>query len=183
MKVENEEKLAGSFRDPQGFVFSSKGTIYRQINQSGKTNFDFLLNSDLYKRLVSRKWLVEHEEVSLDIPSAKTAYKIIRPAQISFISYPYEWSFSQLKDAALLTLNIQKEATLRGMSLKDSSAFNVQFNPVDGSAIFIDTLSFEVQKKGQPWTAYRQFCQHFLAPSCTDGAYRCAPKSAHANKY
>jgi ribosomal protein L11 methylase PrmA len=164
MKVENEGKLASSFRDPQGFVFSHKGTIYRQINQNGKANFDRLTESGLAEKLIRKKWLVKHEEVNFDIPLVGNAYKIIQPEQIPFISYPYEWSFSQLKDAALLTLDIQNEAISYGMSLKDSSAFNVQFNIVDGRPIFIDTLSFEIQKTGQPWTAYRQFCQHFLAP-------------------
>jgi len=81
---------------------------------------------------------------------------------VSFISYPYEWSFGQLKDAALATLSIQRRALKLGMSLKDASAYNIQF--VRGKATLIDTLSFEAYKEGQPWVAYRQFCQHFLAP-------------------
>ena len=164
MKVSNEGKLAGSFRDPEGFVFSDKGKVYRQINKIGQANFDLLIDSGLYNTLANKEWLVEHEEVNLNSPSSQAAYKIIKPEEISFISYPYEWSFSQLKDAALLTLDIQKEAISHGMSLKDSSAFNVQFNLISGKATFIDTLSFEALREGQPWTAYRQFCQHFLAP-------------------
>jgi hypothetical protein len=89
-------------------------------------------------------------------------YQVIRPGEISFISYPYEWSFSQLKAAALTTLTIQKRALEFGMSLKDSSAYNIQF--LHGKPILIDTLSFEVYQEGLPWVAYRQFCQHFLAP-------------------
>jgi len=81
---------------------------------------------------------------------------------VPFISYPYEWSFSQLKAAALATLEIQKRALAFGMSLKDSSAYNIQF--VHGKPILIDTLSFEMYQEGLPWVAYRQFCQHFLAP-------------------
>ena len=81
---------------------------------------------------------------------------------IPFISYPYEWSFSQLKDAALLTLEIMRIALGKGMALKDASAYNVQF--LGCRPIFIDTLSFEPYQEGQPWVAYKQFCQHFLAP-------------------
>ncbi len=81
---------------------------------------------------------------------------------MSFISYPYEWSFGQLKDAALATLSIQKRALQYGMSLKDASAYNIQFQ--NGKAALIDTLSFEKYPEGEPWVAYRQFCQHFLAP-------------------
>ena len=88
-------------------------------------------------------------------------YKILKPERIRFISYPYEWAFNMLKDAALLTLEIQKIALEYGMSLKDASAFNVQFQ--NGKPVFIDTLSFEIYREDSPWDAYRQFCQHFLA--------------------
>jgi ribosomal protein L11 methylase PrmA len=81
---------------------------------------------------------------------------------VPFISYPYEWSFGQLKDAALATLTIQNRALKLGMSLKDASAYNIQF--FKGRPTLIDTLSFEIYKEGEPWVAYRQFCQHFLAP-------------------
>jgi len=81
---------------------------------------------------------------------------------VPFISYPYEWSFGQLKDAVLVTLAIQKRAMKAGMSLKDASAYNIQF--YRGKPILVDTLSFEAYREGEPWVAYRQFCQHFLAP-------------------
>ncbi len=103
-----------------------------------------------------------HEEVDLPAPEPGLAYKVIKPEQIRFLSYPYEWSFTQLKDAALLTLNIQKEALLSGMTLKDASAYNIQFQ--DGHPILIDTLSFAAYQEGEAWIAYKQFCQHFLAP-------------------
>jgi hypothetical protein len=75
---------------------------------------------------------------------------------------PYEWSFSQLKHAALLTLAIQEQALQFNLSLKDSSAYNIQF--VGVRPVLMDTLSFEPYVEGRPWVAYRQFCQHFLAP-------------------
>jgi ribosomal protein L11 methylase PrmA len=106
--------------------------------------------------------LVPHEEVQGRAGLTSEAYRILKPELIPFISYPYEWSFSQLKDAALLTLEIQLQALERGMSLKDASAFNVQF--IGAQPIFIDTLSFERYGEGTPWVAYQQFCQHFLAP-------------------
>jgi ribosomal protein L11 methylase PrmA len=92
----------------------------------------------------------------------ESSFKVIQPERVPFISYPYEWSFSQLKDAALATLSIQRRALKLDMSLKDASAYNIQF--VRGKATLIDTLSFEMYNEGQPWVAYRQFCQHFLAP-------------------
>jgi ribosomal protein L11 methylase PrmA len=156
--------LPSSFRDPDGFLFSHNGEVFRQVNHSGREDYDALMASGLYDSLVKKGWLIPHEEVAGDggEPSKDQCYKTLHPDQIKYISYPYEWCFSQLKDAALLTLEIQLEALKHGMTLKDATAYNVQFH--NGRCVFIDTLSFEVYKEGRPWVAYRQFCQHFLAP-------------------
>jgi len=154
--------LPSSFRDPSGFLFYRDGTIYRQINTAYKENYDHLMDSRFYDSLVKSGLLIPHKEVDITPEEPSDAYKIIEPQPISFISYPYEWSFSQFKNAALTTLEIQKKALDFGMSLKDCSAYNIQF--VQGKPVFIDTLSFEKYIQGHPWVAYRQFCQHFLAP-------------------
>lgn len=151
-----------SFRDPGGFVFTHDGALYRQINARCRNDYDRLMDSGLYEKLVGDGLLVSHEEASLDLRQSDDAYKIIKPEPVPFISHPYEWCFSQLKQAALLTLRIQRLALARGLSLKDASAYNVQFRGC--APVFIDTLSFEPYVEGRPWVAYRQFCQHFLAP-------------------
>ena len=92
------------------------------------------------------------------------AWKVIKPERVGFISYPYEWSFSQLKDAALLTLSLQKTTMRFGMTLKDASAYNVQF--VGGKAVFIDTLSFERRRSGEPWAAYSGFFASIFLRRC-----------------
>ncbi len=120
------------------------------------------MNSGLYKKLVSEGLIVAFVELDPAPFGVNGLYKVLKPECIEFISYPYEWSFSMLKDAAILTLKIQKLAIEYGMSLKDASAFNVQFQ--EGKPVFIDTLSFEIYPVNKPWIAYRQFCQHFLAP-------------------
>lgn len=154
--------ISGSFRDPSGFLFFRDGSIYRQVNTIYKENYDQLINTGFYETLVNSGLLIPHEEVDSEYSQSDNAYKILKPELIPFISYPYEWSFSQLKDAALLTLKIQKKALDFGMTLKDCSAYNIQFK--NGKPVFIDTLSFEKYREGKPWIAYRQFCQHFLAP-------------------
>ncbi len=154
--------LPSSFRDPNGFLFYRDGSIYRQVNIEYKENYDHLMSSNLYDTLVESGLLIPYEEVDLTLAESADAYKVVRPQPITFISYPYEWSFSQLKKAALATLEIQKKAFDFGMTLKDCSAYNIQF--VHGKPLLIDTLSFEKYIQGQPWVAYRQFCQHFLAP-------------------
>ncbi len=156
------ETIAGSFRDPSGFLYERSGILYRQINRCYQADYERLMDSGLYRRLVERGWLVPHEEVAVEPAEPEQAWKVIRPERVPFVSYPYEWCFGQLRDAALLTLQIHRLALEHGMGLKDASAYNVQFR--GGRPVWIDTLSFATYREGEPWVAYRQFCQHFLAP-------------------
>ena len=153
-------RVPSSFRDPSGFVFKKDNRILRQINNSYKRQYD-RLQDGLYQDLLSSSLIIPHQETH-DIELPENAYKIIEPEIIPFVSYPYEWSFSQLQDAATTTLEIQKKALQHGMTLKDASAYNIQF--LNGKPIFIDSLSFDIYKEGAPWIAYKQFCEHFLAP-------------------
>jgi hypothetical protein len=153
----------GSFRDPSGFVYTRDGVLYRQVNASFAERWDALSGSGLLADLQVRGILVAHVEAPLEAAAdPATAHAVIRPEPIPTISYPYEWSFGMLKDAALVTLDAQVAAAERGFTLRDATAFNVQF--LGGRPILIDTLSFEPAEAGAPWIAYRQFCEHFLAP-------------------
>lgn len=162
MRAMNSRRLKSSFRDPSGCVIRSGELIYRQVNQEYRDKYDHLMSSGLYDELTNTRRLIPHVEVDRPVIDSEKVYRILKPENIDFISYPYEWSFSQLKDAALLTLDIQRTAMNHGMSLKDASAYNIQFHR--GKAVFIDTLSFETLDPHAPWVAYRQFCRHFLGP-------------------
>ena len=96
-----------SFRDPDGFLFSRNGQLYRQINLSAQADYDLFIESGLCQELTQKGWLIPHRELDIPFPEPEEGYKVIQPEVIPFISYPYEWCFSQLKDAALLTLQIQ----------------------------------------------------------------------------
>jgi hypothetical protein len=154
--------VPSSFRDPSGFLFVQDGSLFRQVNRVYQEHYDHFVDSGLCESLVDAGFLVSHAEVGADYARTDNAYKVLRPELIPFISYPYEWCFSQLKDAALTTLKVQRRALDFGMTLKDSSAYNMQF--MRGRPVLVDTLSFERYQEGQAWVAYRQFCQHFLAP-------------------
>ncbi|MFC2026005.1 SAM-dependent methyltransferase [Chloroflexota bacterium] len=158
------QPIRSSFRDPSGHLFCKEGVLYRQINFSYQDHFDQLITSGLYESLVSDNLLIPHHEVDEWEKLPDICYKIIQPEPVGFISYPYEWFFSQIKDAALTSLKIQKRALEFNMVLKDSSAYNIQFHK--NKPVLIDTLSFEIYQEGQPWVAYRQFCKHFLATLC-----------------
>lgn len=150
-----------SFRDPSGFIFTTKSVLYRQINQIYLEDWELLQKSGLAKTLLKGGLLLPYRKRNNSRELSNNAYQIIQPQPVPFISYPYEWCFSELKDAAVLTLKIQKIALEHGMSLKDASAYNIQF--FKGRPVLIDHLSFEKYEE-KPWVAYRQFCQHFLAP-------------------
>ena len=136
--------------------------MLRQIDASFAADWDHFIDSGLYERLAAAGVVIAHEEASLELAAAPPAYKVIRPEHLNVISYPYEWSFSQLQDAALLTLRAQTLATEAGMTLRDASAYNIQFRR--SRPVLIDSLSFERVEPERPWLAYRQFCEHFLAP-------------------
>ena len=144
------QPLGSSFRDPSGFVFTRSGVVYRQVNRVFQQEFEAVAGSGLYDELAGQRLMVPHESVSLDLAASPEATAVLRPEPVHFISYPYEWSFGQLQDAALLTLELQERALGRGMTLRDASAYNVQFQ--GGRPVFIDTLSFEPRKEGAPWS-------------------------------
>ena len=122
----------GSYRDPGGFVYRRDGVLYRQIGPSSIDDWDAFLASGLADRLIASGRLVGHEVVDLADAATPDARAVIKPDPIEFISYPYEWTFGELQDAALLTLDIELEALEAGWTLKDASAYNVQFR--DGRA-------------------------------------------------
>ena len=152
----------GSFRDPSGFVFERDGVLYRQVNRPYERDLALLRESGLHDSLVADGLLVRADVVDSSLAMEPEAVAVLAPERVPFVSYPYEWCFGQLRDAALLTLDVMDRAVERGMVLKDASAYNVQF--LHGRPVLIDTLSFAAYREGQPWIAYRQFCQHFLAP-------------------
>jgi hypothetical protein len=156
-----EKKNPSSFRDPSGYIFYKNNILYRAVNHNFKEVFDKFINSDLYSKLVEENLIIRHTEIDMQLDD-KEIYKVIQPELINLISYPYEWSFLQLKDAALLTLKIQRLALQHGFVLRDASAFNIQF--YKGKPILIDTLSLGIYQDGSLWDAYGQFCRHFLAP-------------------
>ena len=158
----NTTPIFSSFRDPSGFVFRKNGLLLRQVNNSYADIYDHVIETDLFNEAIENDWIVKFDEVEIEKKYNNDAYKVLMLEEIPFISYPYEWSFSQIKDAALLTLKIHLSALEKGLLLKDASIYNIQF--VNGKPIFIDHLSFDLIDRYSAWPAYGQYCRHFLAP-------------------
>ena len=155
-------RIPASFRDPSGFVFERDGRLLRQINHSFTEEWSAFEQSALRQELTRDRVLINHQPAPLELAWDEHAAAVIEPERVELITYPWEWSFSQLRDAALLTLDAQERAAAAGFTLRDASAFNVQF--VRGRPILIDTLSFEPATEDEPWLPYREFCEQFVAP-------------------
>lgn len=153
-----------SYRDPSGRIYSIDGRIFRTVTEAAARDFNTVRASGLYDDLVAAGHVIAAETVEREIPEllGRHSYMLLEHPRLPFISYPYEWSFSELKSAALLHLNVHLSALERGMTLSDASAYNVQF--IGAKPIFIDTLSFRPYRDGEYWMGHRQFCQQFLNP-------------------
>jgi len=166
---------SSSFRDPSGYVFIENGDIKRVINPIYFKQYKALTESGFYNTLFKNELLISHEELTSTDENI-----IIKAEKISFVTYPYEWSFNMYKEAALLTLKLQKYSLEQGFSLKDASAFNITFH--NGKAIFIDTLSFDFYTENSPWRAYKQFITHFFGPLVL-AKYHGAQSLKHLNNF
>ncbi len=164
-------RVGGSFRDPEGSVYRSSGRVFRGVSESGTSRVETFISSKFYcnnaGRSIVNSWIVSPADViNAGIPREEVATRAIwiEHERLPLITYPYEWPFEYLKQAACFTLNLLAEALENGYTLKDASAYNIQF--LNGNPIFIDLLSFVEYKDGDPFVGYKQFCEHFFAPLC-----------------
>lgn len=150
----------GSFRDRHGRVFYRNGDVLRAINEEALSVWESLSTSRFFPAAIQGGRIIATEKIPATPPDGWAA--TLKHERLPFISYPYEWTFSMLKDAALLQLELLQAALQEGFILKDSSAFNFQWK--GARPILIDLLSFKKLMPGEPWIGYRQFCQMFLYP-------------------
>ena len=159
-----------SYKDTATRVVEEDGIFYRYIFEEYQQEYDHLMQSGLYLALTEKGLLISHQEVDAN-PEAQqesqpqqesNVYKKLLPDQISFQSYPFEWSYGQWRIVVYAYLQINKIALAHGMVLKDATPFNFYFEK--GKPVLLDTSSFSFFKEGTPWIAYRQFCTELLSP-------------------
>ena len=155
----------GSFRDPDARVVYLNDSVYRIVYPSGFKKFDFiqkiLKNKSIAEYLIETE-VVNQEEVKLLQLDNETNVKVFKHKKIDYISYPYEWSFHRLKDAALHHLNLHINLLKNDATLIDAYSYNIQFN--NYSPIFIDLMSIKKYSEGEFWVGHKQFCESFLNP-------------------
>ncbi|MBX9696586.1 MAG: hypothetical protein K2X98_00595, partial [Alphaproteobacteria bacterium] len=151
----------GSFRDPAGSVFFHNQDVYRTLND--ESYIDSLLSSDFFQKYMKNGEIINTSKVANFFSGNHTlSPSLLKHEYIPFITYPYEWSFSMLKEAALTTLSIMEDSLKEGFILKDGTAWNLTL--FKGKMCFFDVLSIGEYQEGQTWEGYKQFCQEFLYP-------------------
>ncbi len=169
----------GSFRDPESRVFYSGGDVYRSLSADGLADFNALAETKFWNNFQESGGIVATElaEGTAELPETmvKQSAGVLKHERIPFVSYPYEWPFSMLRDAALLQLDLTLAALEEDMILKDASPYNVQFK--GSKPVFVDVGSFERLREGEPWAAYRQFCMLYLYPLLLQGVKDFDPRA------
>jgi ribosomal protein L11 methylase PrmA len=164
-KITSAALELGSFRDPDSRVVSADGRILRLLTKRGLADWRAFSATPLFAALVEEGKLVGTREAA-DAPALGGLHDgvagVLEHDRVPFVSYPYEWSFGMLRDAALLQLELVRRAVEAGLMLKDSTPYNVQFR--GARPVFVDVGSFEPLREGEPWAGYRQFCMLFLYP-------------------
>lgn len=155
---------SGSFRDRRGRIFYVDGRVLRTVMPMAADDFDFVRGSGLIDELHSRGKVIGEQIVDAALlgEHAADAHYVLEHPRLPFVSYPYEWSFSALKAAALLHLDIQQAALKKGVTMTDATAYNIQF--IGPRPVFIDSLSFRRYQEGEYWAGHRQFCEQFINP-------------------
>jgi ribosomal protein L11 methylase PrmA len=164
MMLKNE---SASFKDDAGKVFYFNNRVFRTVNNNYSEEYEYIKKKDIYNSLIEKKILINSWEVNKDIENEiklnfNNLYKILEHEKLEYWSYPYEWTFSQLKKAAIFHLDFQLNLLENNISLKDASAYNVQFK--NNKPVFIDTLSLQKFDENIPWQGHKQFCEEFLNP-------------------
>lgn len=155
----------GSFKDPDGRIFEYQGNIYRTLSASAAERMRARVADGTLAALIDQGLLIDSELVGasdVGLADADLGETVMRHARIPVLTYPSEWSFDMLRDAALVTLDLLQQGLERDLMLKDATAFNVAFH--DGQMKFFDTLSIDDYTEGAPWDGYAQFCREFLFP-------------------
>ena len=143
-----------SFRDPEArVVYSPEGEVLRELSPRAQQDWAALESTRFFRRALEDGRIVATEEISPGL---------LRHERVPFVSYPYEWPFEMLREAALLQLGLLDEALADGFVLKDGSPYNEQWH--GSEPVFVDVGSFERLRDGEPWAGYRQFCTLFLYP-------------------
>jgi SAM-dependent methyltransferase len=156
-----------SFRDFDSRVFRGEGAVYRALSARALEDFEALEATAFFADGQREGTIVATRRADgvappPDAEPAAGCAAVLEHEAVPFLSWPYEWPFAMLKDAALSQLGLMERALAEGMILKDGTPYNTQWR--GARPVFIDVGSVERLAEGEPWAGYRQFCMQFLYP-------------------
>lgn len=154
----------GSFRDPSGRVVRDGTRILRTVYEPGRAAFEAACEAGIHEAAIGANYLLPMTPLDAEMFAGMepTPAHVLEHPVLPFVSYPYEWTFSQLRAAAIHHLDFQLFLLERGFTLSDATAYNVQF--IGTRPVFIDHLSIVPYVEGELWNGHRQFCMQFLNP-------------------
>ncbi len=158
------KRISGSYRDPNGQVFVDNGRIIRTVNQCYADAYKKIKAEQIFEKAIAAGYLIGTQEISVsDVAGLDdNAAYLLEHESVPYVSYPYEWTFSSLKRAALHHLKFHLFLLKHGFSLSDATAYNIQF--FGTKPVFIDALSIIPYTDESIWNGYQQFCAQFLNP-------------------
>ncbi len=163
----------GSFRDPSNAVHHVAGRVLRGLDATAAADWSVLRERRFLSEAMTAGRVVRTTEPDDGRALLGEGWAaVLEHEPVPFRSYPYEWTFTMLRDAAVLHLDLLLAAASEDCTMADGTAYNVQWHGT--RPVFVDLLSFRPLGDGGPWAGYRQFCQTFLYPLLLQ-AHRGAP--------
>ena len=143
-----------SLVDSFGRVFFYQGRIFRAVFEHQEEHATFLVSSELYKELQSKKYIPStwKSDYQLD------GYCMVLEHEYISKSQPHHWSFDMYKEAILLLPKINSICNKYGYELKDAHPYNIFF--LKNTPIFIDFGSISKRRIENEWVAYKQYLDY-----------------------
>jgi hypothetical protein len=160
LKPENLETVGFSI-DKVCKLFFYEGRVLRAINKPYEAQVNEMFESGLMKELLDENLFINSWISDVKIEGFSL---VIEHEKITYWNYPYEWSFTMLKDAAQTVIRINELANKYNFELFDVHSLNVVFDMATPK--FVDLGSFfrrdAADKKS--WTGYISFYNSFYIP-------------------
>jgi SAM-dependent methyltransferase len=142
--------------DNESYLLLRNGQCERIIPAGSALFFSKFLESNCFKRIVGKGYFIPSEIISYDMDSGL----VIKHPEIPFVLYPFEWTASMLKDAALTWLDIVRDMEESGYALKDGHPWNIVFRSTN--PIWVDFTSVTDSIRDGKLAGQRDFIEYFI---------------------
>jgi hypothetical protein len=149
-----------SLRDDLGTVFLAPDRVFRAVHPEAVARTEALLQSGLTEELAARGLMPTTHVSAVKIPGSPL---VLEHPRLPVVSYPYEWSYGMLRDAAALVLEINETANARGYELQDCHAYNIVFDGPRPQYVDLGSLALR-PAEARGWVAREEFFRAYEYP-------------------